>query len=170
MDKITDEVLLDYIDGSLIQSEAIRIKAAINANPQLRARLEELRLPDRHLAGSLESPSANFTDTVWSKLSQSKGNVPKFSLNSFLIVFAAMITVVLGSYFMTDSIIDLDLSLKVPNTVTEYVEVPQVEIPQGISLKTVSQILLYSLSFLLLLILDKAILKPYFKKRRELLT
>ncbi|MEM1407163.1 MAG: hypothetical protein AAGG59_10340 [Bacteroidota bacterium] len=170
MDKITDEVLLDYIDGSLIQSEAIRIKAAINANPQLRARLEELRLPDQHLAGSLESPSANFTDAVWSKISQAKGNVPKFSLNSFLIVFAAMITVVLGSYFMTDSIIDLDLSLKVPNTVTEYVEVPQVEIPQGISLKTVSQILLYSLSFLLLLILDKAILKPYFKKRRELLT
>lgn len=168
MDKITDEILLDYLDGSLTEEKAEYVKELLDQDNELKSRLMDLKMADQYMIGNMDSPSMNFTETVWNRISSS-GRTSKFSLNGLLIVLAAMITVVLGSYFMTDSIIDLDLNVTVPSTVTEYVKVPQIEMPEGVNLKTVSQVLLYSISLLLLLILDKAILKPYFKRRKELL-
>ncbi|MEM6524060.1 MAG: hypothetical protein AAGF85_06695 [Bacteroidota bacterium] len=167
MNKITDEVLLDYIDGALDKADEQFIKKQLQSDMQLRARLHDLKKADKHLMGDILHPSVNFTDTVWKKISN-MGSAPRLSLNGLLIVLAAMVTVVLGSYFMTDSIIDINLNVGVPSSVTEYVKVPEVELPKGINLKIISQILLYSISFLLLLILDRAILKPYFRRRRQL--
>ena len=168
MDKITDEVLLDYIDGVLEDNKADFLKKNLLEDEKLHSRFLELKRADEYLSGTLESPSKNFTDAVWTKISISGENA-RFSLNGLLIVLTAMITVVLGSYFITDSIIELDLDIGIPNMLSEYVKVPQMDMPEGINLKTISQALLYGISFLLLLILDKAILKPYFKRRKELL-
>ncbi len=167
MEKISDEILLEYLDGTLEARETELLRNRLQNDVVLKVRLEELKQADQYLNGVIDNPSPRFADIVWTKISEAS-KAPTFRLNGFLIVIASMLTVIAGSYFMTDGIVELNL--KIPATVSEYVTVPQIELPEGINLKMISQVLLYGLSFLILLILDKAILKPYFRKRKAFIT
>ncbi len=169
MDKITDEILLDYIDGLLPEKEVEQIDAVLEKDTQLRLRIKELKFTDNVLTGSLDNPSNNFTDLVWGRIAGNSSS-KKFSINSLVIVIAAMLTVVLGSYFITDSMMELNVNWRFEN-IGGYLTIPEeLNIKEGINLKLISQILLYATSFLILLLLDRIVLRPYFQKRREMIS
>lgn len=166
MTSITDEILLEYLDGTIPAKEAEYIKEFLENNADLKARLKELKLADQIMMDKIQTPSPSFTETVLDRIART-AHAPVLNMNKFLIVVGAMLTVVLGSYFITDSMIDLDLGLNLNDTIIEYVNIPAVDVPKDVNLKLVNQVFLYSISFLILLIFDRAVLRPYFKRRKE---
>lgn len=163
--EITDEVLLDYIDGALSTGKKELVEGACESDPALRKRLAELQKTDQWLSQMIESAPATFTTRVWERLQQSPGLESRYSFNSLLLLLGALATVVIGSYFISDSVMQLHLDWSFEG-IGNYVRIPEVSLNQGIQLKLITQVLLFGLAMLALLFLDKAVLRPYFKRRR----
>lgn len=162
MDKITDEVLLNYIDGLLPEAQVEQVEAVLERDTKIRDRINALKLADSLMKESMEHPAVGFTEKVWGNIAGAR-TVYKFDPNSFLIIFSALLTVFLGSYFITDSMVEMNLW-----NLENYIQMPELNILEEVNFKLLSQILLYILSFLILLLLDRIFLRPYFKRRREM--
>ena len=167
--EVTDEVLFDYIDGNLSPGKKELVEGACEEDELLRKRLAELQKLDFMLSQTTATPSPTFTDVVWSRLRQAPGNAYTYGLNSLLLLLGAVITVIIGSLYIPEGVIQMDLTWVLEST-ESYVKTPNLDLTHGIDLKILTQGMLFGLMILALLLLDKALLRPYFKRRRAMIS
>lgn len=166
---ITDEILLDLIDGRLPKEKADQIRVEISKDPLLRRRYEQLDVLDRVLAEQpLRSPSASFSKQVMANLSKRMASKPTMLWSKGLLIAIVVIgiglvsAVVLLSNFPVSDIIPTDvqqITFK-QNTLTFD---PGAFINQQLFFKG----LIYLNGFLGLFLFERAILRPFFKNRRQ---
>ncbi|HEY3403414.1 MAG TPA: hypothetical protein VGK59_08515 [Ohtaekwangia sp.] len=183
MEKISPELeekLLDYLDGSLRGAEKESLEQQFQQNPVLKARLETLRTLHQLLAGNnLEQPSKNFTQQVMLKLDQyprtsslSIRNGLLLLTGVFVVAILAALMVSTGMFDNTTSVIDLN-KIEVPKPleapqqyVQEYIQQP---LPSfEFDGKLMVNIIICLNLVLGWILLDRAILKPLFKKRMQM--
>lgn len=167
--EVTDEILFDYIDGTLSPGQKERVDGVCEKDEKLRKRLAELQKLDLMLSQTTGTPSPTFTDTAWRRLQPTAGRTSKYGLNSLFLLLGVVVTVIIGSLYIPDSVVEMDLAWVFEPT-ENYIKTPEIDLTQGIDLKVLTQGMLFSLVILALLFLDKALLRPYFKKRRAMIS
>jgi len=165
-----EDKLLDYIDGTLMGNDREIFEQAIASNPLLKKRLDELQQLDTSLRSvKIEQPSKNFTQLVMNRLDQYPAQAKSFtSRNGILLLVGVLVAVGIGSLlvaggvFDSTSTLDLNQAIK-PN---KYIQNPLPSISINGKL-IVNSIILLNIG-LAFLVLDRAVLKPWFEKRARM--
>jgi len=162
--KISEEILLDYIDGNLSDDEAKQVKIILDESRKWQEIFVELKELDKLLKTTkLKSPSQEFAGKVMMSIENTGLSIKR---NGLFVLILSFLTIIAASYYMSGSAIQLtgfDTDL-ISQQVKEYL--PTNYLPQSINMKVINSTLLCGLSIFSLLVLDKAVLQPYFKNRR----
>lgn len=172
---ITDKELLELIDGTLGDSEARKVREMIDQNPDIKRRFETLSAVDNALANQqVHEPSSSFTENVMTNLNK-KLSAATFSYNGFwkknlvLVVSLILLTLIAGALILSSSTLpDMMPSIE-PQEITVSERTFSIDpgklnvIDKEIFFKGI----VYLNAFLALFLLDRAVLKPYFKNRRQ---
>jgi anti-sigma factor RsiW len=165
-----DEKLLDYLDGTLKGTEKESLEQQIKSSAALQARLEELRTLDAGLRLTrLEQPSKNFTQLVMNRLDQYPVQAKSFSTrNGVLLLIGVLVAVGVGSLLVAGGVFDGTSSIELNQTIVpnKYIQNPLPAIPFNGKL-VVNIIIMLNLA-LAFMVLDKAVLKPWFEKRARM--
>ncbi len=164
-----EEMLLDYLDGNLTKADKEKVEKNIQEIPAWQVRFDELRSVNSALAeAKLEQPSKNFTASVMSKLNQYQA--PRtFSLwNSVLLLAGVLVaigitTVLLSGGLYDNSNTSIDLNqIAIPKQIVKT-PLPSFEFSGKI---VVNIIIILNLA-IAWIVLDRAILKPFFQRRMQ---
>ncbi len=163
-----DSTLFEYMDGSLIGVEKENIEHLLKNSPALQARLEELRKLDMDMRSvKIEQPSKNFTQRVMSKLDQYPIRSSNLTFrNGILLLAGVMVAVGIGSLLMAGGVFDGTSSIDLNQTIIQnkYIHKPLPTFNfNGRLIMNVIILLNLTLAFM---VLDRAILKPWFERRR----
>jgi anti-sigma factor RsiW len=163
-----DDKLFEYMDGGLKGIEKENIEQLLKTSPALQARLEELRKLDADLRTiKIEQPSKNFTQRVMSKLDQYPLRSNMTFRNSIFLLAGVLVAVGVGSLLVAGGVFDGTSTIDLNQTivpVNKYIEKPLPTFNFNGKLM-VNIIILLNLA-LAFVVLDRAILKPWFEKRR----
>jgi|SRR5688572_27430315 hypothetical protein len=164
-----DELLLDYLDGNLTKADRDKIEKGLKENYAWQARYEELRRVNSVLAQTkIEQPSKNFTVSVMSRLNQYQA--PRgFSLwNSILLLAGVLVAIGITTVLLAGGVYD--------NSTTS-IDLNQIEIPKEFvntrlpsfefSGKIIVNIIIILNLGIAWIVLDRAILKPFFQRRMQ---
>jgi anti-sigma factor RsiW len=160
-----EDKLLDYIDGKLEPSQRQSFEATIASDAALKSRLEELTSADNLLRQmAIATPSRNFTTSVMSNLDRYTQHSPSIRNGLFLlsgILMVLVIAVILLTTGFFDGATTVDLNQL--NLVQDFVKknLPSISIDGKWLVNT---IILLNLA-VAFVVLDRAILKPYFQRR-----
>lgn len=163
-----DNKLFEYMDGGLQGIEKENIEQLLGTSPALQARLEELRKLDADLRTiKLEQPSKNFTQRVMSKLDQYPVRSNLTFRNGIFLLAGVLVAVGVGSLLVAGGVFDgtntIDLNQTI-GPVNKYIQRPLPTFNfNGKLMVNIIIILNLALAFL---VLDRAILKPWFERRR----
>jgi anti-sigma factor RsiW len=156
------------MDGGLKGIEKENIEQLLKSSPALQARLEELRKLDADLRTiKIEQPSKNFTQRVMSKLDQYPLRSNMTFRNSIFLLAGVLVAVGVGSLLVAGGVFDGTSTIDLNQTivpVNKYIEKPLPTFNFNGKLM-VNIIILLNLA-LAFVVLDRAILKPWFEKRR----
>jgi anti-sigma factor RsiW len=163
-----EEKLFEYIDGELKGFEKESLEQLLKASPELKSRLDELRALDSELRFiQIEQPSKNFTHQVMGKLDQYPIKSSRVSFrNGILLLAGVLIAVGIGALLLGAGVFDgtstIDLNQTVP--VDKYIKNPLPTFNfNGKMIVNTIIVLNLALAFM---VLDRAILKPWFERRR----
>ncbi len=164
-----DDTLLNYLDGSLKSEEKTDIEKLLHDSDSLRARLEELRVIHFALRQTkLDQPSRNFTQLVMGKL-DGYTERSSFPIRNGIWLLAGVLVAVgivallvsSGAFDQTQTVVDLN-KINLPK---QYIQEPLPTIPfNGKLLINIIIVLNLGLAWV---VLDRAILKPYFQRRMQ---
>ncbi|MEO7989873.1 MAG: hypothetical protein ABI663_10045 [Chryseolinea sp.] len=164
-----DDTLLNYLDGSLKSEEKTEIEKLLQDSDSLRARLEELRVIHFALRQTkLDQPSKNFTQLVMGKL-DGYTERSSFPIRNGIWLLAGVLVAVgivallvsSGVFDQTQTVVDLN-KINLPK---QYIQEPLPTIPfNGKLLINIIIVLNLGLAWV---VLDRAILKPYFQRRMQ---
>lgn len=155
MKNISDEELLDFIDKALPLSERKTIELRIEKDEAIKKRYHELLEVHMMLSNKpLHHPSEAFVDRIVHSLDHHKS---RFRKSGFVLFLAALSIVLIGAVYLPDLVLNLNIK---PIKLHDF----QVKMPQGVDLKQLNIILLSALSFISLLLFEKTVLKPFFKR------
>jgi anti-sigma factor RsiW len=166
-----DDELLLYLDGELDPAAKEKLELALQQDEALQHRLTQLQTMDSFLTGSaLASPSKNFTQLVMNKLDQYPAPSSSFSMfNGMLLLAGILLMTGIAAILVSSGVFDqasgaLDLnSLEISQ---HYIQRTLPSIPiDGKLIVNVIIVLNLGLGWL---ILDRAILKPFFRRRIEM--
>jgi len=164
-----DATLFEYIDGTLKGVEKERIEQLLRTSPEMQMRLEELRKLDTDLRSiQLEQPSKNFTQQIMSKLDQYPVRSSKITFrNGILLLSGVLVAVGIGSLLLAGGVFDGTSTIDLNQTivpVNKYIEKP---LPTfNFNGKTMVNVIILLNLALAFVVLDRAILKPWFERRR----
>jgi hypothetical protein len=166
-----NDYLLDYIDGSLTEDQKRHLEQQLSGREELRVRLEDLRQVHRQLAVSPRiEPSKNFTQLVMSRLDQyplSKGFSTK---NGILLLAGVMIAIGVGALLLSAGVFDGAGSIDISDVViqNQYIDVNK-SIPSiPINGKIIVNVIIALNLALAFMVLDRAIIRPWFEKRTKM--
>jgi hypothetical protein len=172
MKKITEDVddrLLDYLDGKLSGQENIRIENLMESDREVRKRFSELKEIEsglKHLG--LERPAKNFTTSVMNRLDDDPIRAAFSLKNNILLLIGVVLGIGAGAWLLAAGVFDqTQTTFQLPQLplAQKYMEtLPSLKINSKLLINT---ILLVNLA-LALLLFDRAILKPLFKRRMEM--
>ncbi len=165
-----EDTLLEYLDGTLASSEKIKLEEELRTNVLLRSRLDELRAVHtifQHT--SFEQPSRDFTERVMQKLDTAPLPSPsRWSIRNAIFLLIGVLTAIgTISVLIASGVFDGTTSISLDNT-----SLPQKIIQQEIPVLTFSGKLIMNIIIMLNIVvgwilLDKAILRPYFQRRMQ---
>jgi len=163
-----DSTLFEYLDGGLKGVEKENIERLLSSSPELRTRLEELRKLDQELRTvKLEQPSKNFTQQVMSKLDQYPIRSTFTFRNGILLLTGVLVAVGIGSLLLAGGVFDGTNTIDLNQTVEPINKYLQKPIPTfNINGKLIMKIIILLNLALAFMVLDRAILKPWFERRR----
>jgi hypothetical protein len=165
---ISDDQLLDYLDGNLGQAEAIIVQRELEHNSVLQNRYDELKMLHAYLQNSsLEEPSRNFTQVVMDKLDESPLQERFWIRNSILLLVGVLVVLGITSVLITNGFFDgatsVDLNpVDVPNLIDKPIPVIPSFIIDGKLLVNITMVITMASAFF---VLDRMILKPIFRRR-----
>jgi anti-sigma factor RsiW len=163
-----EEMLFDYIDGTLNAADKQRLETELSHNHELKARLDELQNVELWLSKIPveEMPSRNFTQQVMGKLDQYPARSSSLtSRNGIFLLAGILVAVGLASILVSSGVFD-----GVQTTINLNQELPQKYIqkslpPIALSGKLIVNIVILLNLGLAWLVLDRVILKPLFQRR-----
>ena len=172
---VSDKELLDLIDGNLSEEKAKELRNIIDQDTELQRRFETLTVVDETISGIPESrPSVSFTDNVMSNLNKKLATAGLdyngfWKKNLFVVLTLVIIGFVAGVVLLSN----FSLSEIIPAIEPREVQISDrtFSIDPG-SLNFIKQDLffkgfIYLNAILALFLLDRAVLKPYFRSRRQ---
>lgn len=163
----TEEKLLDYLDGKLSREEADKLETLLQQQPDLKARFESLKsLQTMLTVTKLEQPSRNFTQQVMSKLDQYPLRSSLSIRNGIFLLIGVLVMTLLAAFLVSIGVFDSTTAVIDLNTVKTPIDITREPLPsfRFDGRWVVNAIVVLNL-VLAWLVLDRAILKPYFKQR-----
>lgn len=167
--KQLDDRLLEYLDGALAPADKERLEQEIAASEEMSFRFEELRTLTHSLSHvQLEQPSKNFTQRVMDHLDQLPVRSNLSIRNSILLLAGVLVAVGIGSLLLASGIFDTPGSINLNELIQQnkYIQQPLPSIPFNGKL-VVNIIILLNIA-LAFLVLDRAILRPWFERRARM--
>jgi len=162
-----EEMLFDYLDGTLNAADKQRLETELSQNRELKARLDELQNVERWLSKIPleEMPSRNFTQQVMGKLDQYPRSSTLTYRNGIFLLIGILVAVGLATILVSSGVFD-----SVQTTINLNQELPQKYIqkslpPIALSGKLIVNVIILLNLGLAWLVLDRAILKPLFQRR-----
>ena len=166
-----DDELLLYLDGELDSTAKEKLELALQQDEALKHRLTQLQTMESFLkSGTMESPSKNFTQLVMSKLDQYPAQTSSFSVfNGILLLAGILLMTGIATILVSSGVFDqargaLDLNTLEISQLYIRRTLPSIPIDGKL---IVNVIIVLNLG-LCWLILDRAILKPFFRRRIEM--
>lgn len=166
---ITDEQLVEYIDSQLPDQKMELIRKQLEVDAELKERFQRLRAVDSHLRHlKLENPGHAFTSNVLANLDKSfaPATTPLWRRNLFVAIAVVAVCfgtaiILLANYSLTDVITTPIPEISVREQTIDLNKVNFIN--QDIFFKG----LIYLNGFLGLLLLERAVLRPFFRTRRQ---
>jgi hypothetical protein len=161
-----EDTLLDYLDGNLASSKREAFEQMLKGNMLLQKRLEELRAADLVLKQiPLEHPSKNFTAHVMNRLDQYPVRSGLSIRNGILLLTGILIVMGIAVVLLSAGVFDETTTFDLNNSdlIQRYIKQSLPQIP--VSEKLIVNIILLLNLALAFVVLDRAILKPYFQRR-----
>jgi len=171
---ITDKILLDLVDGNLNQEKSKEIMNQINHNDELKNRYEAFVNMDGIMHNDQDvKPSYTFTDKVMAslgkKLSQTSMNGTFWKKNMIVVIMIVGISLVAALTLLTNFSLSEIFPALEP---TEFTITEKTISFDPSKLNLINQDLfikgiIYLNAFIALFLLEKAVLRPYFRHRRH---
>lgn len=162
-----DDTLLDYLDGQLNAVDSQKVERELQLNPAWQSRLAELRTITSSLKETnLEYPSKNFTISVMNRLDQYPAQSGFSVRNAILLLTGVLIAVGIASVLVAAGVFDnttTSIDLNQVELSKKYIKTPLPSFQFNGKL-IVNIIIILNLG-LAWLVLDRAILKPFFQRR-----
>jgi hypothetical protein len=163
------DILLDYLDGRLSEADKKAFELSMQSSPVLRKMVDEQRLLESSLKSiRLEEPSAAFTQKVMEKI-QEAPQTHMLSIRNGIFLLAGMIIVsLIAAYLVRSGFFDSTGTLNLTNEnslLSRYIKNPLPSVPIN-SKFIINGIIILNLA-LGFIILDRAVLRPFFEKRRR---
>jgi hypothetical protein len=164
-----NELLLDYLDGSLSGDKIQLLKQELASSAELRARLEELKvLTEQFKQVTLEHPSKNFTQRVMEKLHDYPVRSSVSVRNSIWLLAGVLVAIGLGSFLLATGIFDTPGSINLNQFGLDN-KIIQQQLPTiSFNGKLIVNIIIILNIALAFLVLDRAILRPWFERRTHM--
>ena len=164
-----EDKLMEYIDGNLASSELESFETLLRHDADLLVRLEELRLVNTMMRQTKpDKPSVNFTSRVMSNLNRQSVRNGLSIRNGIFLIAGVLTTIVLAAYLISAGIFDNTttvINLNDVNLPKKYIDKPLPALPfDGKIMLNVIIVLNLALVFV---VLDRAILKPFFRRRMQ---
>jgi hypothetical protein len=164
---ISEDQLLDYLDGTLNPTEAEEVKQALAQSPLLQKRYDMLRALHSQLQNlKVEEPSRNFTNVVMGRLNQYPLQKGFSFLNSILLLAGVLIAVAIATLLVSKGFFDGSTSINL-----NEIDIPKLQeqkLPSfSIDGKLMVNIIIILNLAIAFVVLDRAILKPYFRNRLQ---
>ena len=164
-----DNKLLEYLDGTLSSSEKETLEQELGTSPALAKRLEELKQVTTTLKGiHIEQPSTNFTQRVMEQLNQYPVSRRLSIKNGIFLLAGILIAVGICAVLLSAGVFDTPGSIDLSGLVqqNEFLQRSLPAIP--INGKLVVNIIILLNLAIAFLVLDRAILKPWFERRTRM--
>ena len=163
-----DDKLLGYLDNTLSPSEMLELQQQLEHDMALKARLDTLRKVHEALRQlKTEEPSRNFTQAVMGKLDHYPVRTGLSIRNGILLLVGVLVATGIVSYLLSGGVFDnatSPLDLNTMNSLPkEYFNKPLPSVYLDGKLM-INIIILLNLG-LAWVVLDRTILRPYFKRR-----
>jgi len=167
--KFTEEIILKYIDGDLNETESRQINAELKQNKELATTIKQQQiLHDSLLERTLVSPSQGFASRVMNDVSATRIQEPGFfNKGRLLVIILVSLAVFTTAYYFAVQFypslagaVNGDISIK--NLTVDIRPLQKI-----LSSTLIFKVVLYVNGFISLLLLDRAVLKPYFARRKQ---
>jgi hypothetical protein len=161
-----EDTLLNYADGLLNDSEKETFENLLRTDMALQNRLEEIRKANvilQHV--TLEQPSRNFTLTVMNRLDESPVRTGLSIRNGILLLTGIIIVMAIAVLLLSAGVFDQQTTFDLNHfgLLQRYIKQTLPGIPVN-GKWLVNAIILLNLA-LAFVVLDRAILKPFFQRR-----
>jgi hypothetical protein len=166
-DQFSQEVLLRYLDGHLDSIERDAVERALNIDPTLNRKLDELRSVDRMLRNvRLVQPSKNFTATVLQRLDEYPLRRGLSIRNGIFLLCGIMVVVGVALVLLSMGVFDQTTTTLNPNEIDLVQKYSPQNLPSiSIDGKMLVNIIVILNLAVMFIVLDRAILKPFFERR-----
>jgi anti-sigma factor RsiW len=165
-----EDILLEYLDGTLAAPAKIKLEEELRVNALLRLRLDELRAVHTIFQhASLAEPSRDFTARVMQKLDTAPSPTPsRWPIRNAIFLLIGVLTAIgAAALLIASGVFDGSTSISLNDS-----SLPQKIIQQEIPVFTFSGKLIINIIIMLNIVvgwilLDRAILRPYFQRRMQ---
>ena len=163
-----DDLLVQYLEGKLTGEKLDKMKTGLATSEELQSRLEVLKLIQSTLQNEpLVKPSSNFTQRVMDNLHRAPATGVVTPKNGLLLLCGILVAIGIGAVMVDAGFF---------NSINGMLTINQFELPSGLKTPSIPSIPLsgkiiingiIALNLgLAFLILDRTILRPYFRNRR----
>jgi hypothetical protein len=166
-----DDALLEYLDDTLQGAERAALEDTIAQNPLVKNRLEELRHVHALLKAStgLEMPSKNFAGKVMARIHAAPSR-SAWSIRNALILLAGIVVAIGAAIFLASAGMfdgSATVNLNPVDLPGKVIEAPLPGVTFDINGKLLVNIIILLNIVVAWILLDRAILKPYFQRRMQ---
>jgi anti-sigma factor RsiW len=163
-----EDTILDYLDGNLTDTQRDVFEKLMDSDPDLRARMEEIRLTDQALRlQTPEHPSKNFTAVVMARLDNYPARSGLSVRSGIFLLLGSLSVMAIAMMLVSAGVFDETATFDLNNiTIAQrYIKQTLPSIPIDGKL-LVNAIILMNM-VLAFVVLDRAILRPLFQKRLQ---
>jgi len=167
--KFTEDIMLSYLDGELADEEVLQFKKKLSENKKFADRFARFETMHKSLLDNpLASPSANFVDRVMESVAVVRAREMKFFNRSRLFVISIIVLIVATSlyYFAVQFYPTIGGAIADQITLKSFTLNLQ-PAQEFFSSTLIYKVVLYVNGLICLLLLDRAVLKPYFTRRKQ---
>ena len=167
--KLNEEIILNYLDGHLNSEEEKALLAKMETDTELRKLFEHHREIHESLKlEQLKSPSAGFADRVMTAVYELHTTRTKFFNRSRLFVISLIGVILITTIYY----LSIQFYPTLGNSVANDITMRELTVDLNPAKTFLNSELLFKIVFYVngvigLFLLDRAVLKPYFARRRE---
>ena len=164
-----DEKLLEYLDGTLPSAEKETLEKNLLTSPELSRRLEELRQVTFSLSNiRIEKPSASFTQKVMDHLDHYPVSRRVSIKNGILLLIGVLLAAGIASVLLAAGVFDSPGTINLNDLVNQNGFIKQSLPSIHFNGKLMVNIIILLNIAIAFLVLDRAILKPWFQQRARM--